>query len=166
MVYTINMKSTLKAYRTGAMGAILDEYERAMQDMITLFPKISQENFLRILDPDTPDPNCQSIQTILQHVIDAGYSYTNYIRERYGIAERIWGPELEQIDMVADQMVQMFEYLVDTSELIEPIADDDWMNVLIRTRWAEVYDLEQLLEHAIVHLLRHRRQLEKFILQL
>jgi hypothetical protein len=26
-------------------------------------------------------------------------------------------------------------------------------------------NLEQLLEHAIVHLLRHRRQIEKFLLQ-
>jgi len=28
-----------------------------------------------------------------------------------------------------------------------------------------VLNLEQLLEHAIVHLLRHRRQMEKFMLQ-
>jgi hypothetical protein len=28
-----------------------------------------------------------------------------------------------------------------------------------------VHNLEQLLEHAIVHLLRHRRQIEKFMLQ-
>ncbi len=28
-----------------------------------------------------------------------------------------------------------------------------------------VLNLEQLLEHAIVHILRHRRQIEKFMLQ-
>ena len=27
------------------------------------------------------------------------------------------------------------------------------------------YDAEQLLEHAIVHILRHRRQIEKFKIQ-
>ena len=27
------------------------------------------------------------------------------------------------------------------------------------------YDAEQLLEHAIVHILRHRRQIEKFMWQ-
>jgi len=29
-------------------------------------------------------------------------------------------------------------------------------------RWGPQYDLEQLLEHAVVHILRHRRQIEKF----
>jgi len=37
------------------------------------------------------------------------------------------------------------------------------MAVQIRSRWGAVYDLEQLLEHAIVHVLRHRRQIERFL---
>lgn len=31
------------------------------------------------------------------------------------------------------------------------------------TRWKVTYDFEQLMEHAIVHILRHRRQVENFI---
>jgi hypothetical protein len=29
--------------------------------------------------------------------------------------------------------------------------------------WGQVFDLEQLLEHALAHLLRHRRQLERWL---
>jgi hypothetical protein len=32
----------------------------------------------------------------------------------------------------------------------------------IAARWGQVYDIEQMMEHAIVHILRHRRQIEKF----
>lgn len=32
----------------------------------------------------------------------------------------------------------------------------------IFTSWNQVYDIEQVTEHAIVHILRHRRQIEKF----
>lgn len=32
----------------------------------------------------------------------------------------------------------------------------------INVRWGQQYDIEQLFEHAIVHVLRHRRQIEKF----
>lgn len=32
----------------------------------------------------------------------------------------------------------------------------------IVTSWGQVYDIEQITEHAIVHILRHRRQIEKF----
>ena len=30
-------------------------------------------------------------------------------------------------------------------------------------KWRQQYDVEQLFEHAIVHVLRHRRQIERFI---
>jgi hypothetical protein len=31
------------------------------------------------------------------------------------------------------------------------------------TGWGQHYDIEQMMEHAIVHVLRHRRQVEKFV---
>jgi len=34
------------------------------------------------------------------------------------------------------------------------------------TPWGQLYDVEQLLEHAIVHILRHRRQIERFLLKI
>ena len=33
----------------------------------------------------------------------------------------------------------------------------------IKVNWGQQYDVEQLMEHAIVHILRHRRQIESFI---
>ena len=33
----------------------------------------------------------------------------------------------------------------------------------IITSWGQRYDIDQLLEHAIVHVLKHRRQIERFI---
>ena len=35
-----------------------------------------------------------------------------------------------------------------------------------KVRWGQTYDVEQLYEHAIVHILRHRRQIERFKLKL
>ena len=32
----------------------------------------------------------------------------------------------------------------------------------IKSGWGQSYDIEQMTEHAIVHVLRHRRQIEKF----
>jgi len=39
------------------------------------------------------------------------------------------------------------------------------MAVQIKPRWGQSYDLEQLLEHAIVQVLRHRRQIERLLVQ-
>jgi hypothetical protein len=45
------------------------------------------------------------------------------------------------------------------------MSAEEISGIVINSRWGTVYDLEGLLEHAIVHLLRHRRQIEKFIWQ-
>lgn len=39
-------------------------------------------------------------------------------------------------------------------------------NKKLITSWGQLYDIEQITEHAIVHILRHRRQIEKFKLAL
>jgi len=36
----------------------------------------------------------------------------------------------------------------------------------ILSRWGQQYDPEQILEHAIVHVMRHQRQIERFLLSL
>ena len=43
------------------------------------------------------------------------------------------------------------------------MTDDEITAVKMDVPWGVRYDLEQLLEHAIVHVLRHRRQIERFL---
>ena len=44
------------------------------------------------------------------------------------------------------------------------MTDKEIENIIMLSPWGVTYNLEQLLEHAIVHILRHRRQIEKFML--
>ncbi len=47
------------------------------------------------------------------------------------------------------------------------LKDKDFENPeKLTTSWGQKYDLEQLIEHAIVHVMRHRWQIEKFIVDL
>ena len=39
-------------------------------------------------------------------------------------------------------------------------------NKKILVAWGQLFDIDQLFEHAIVHILRHRRQIERFLLKL
>jgi hypothetical protein len=69
-----------KAYRKGALGAMMDEYERAASEFRRLVEQIPDDEFVRIVDPQTSDENCWSIQTIMAHVVSSGYGYADYIR--------------------------------------------------------------------------------------
>ncbi len=44
-----------KNYRNGAIGALMDEYERAAWELKTILNKMSAEDFVKIVDPDTKD---------------------------------------------------------------------------------------------------------------
>ena len=59
-----------KIYRPGAIGAILDEYERGLGDLKKLVSYLSEDDFTRTLDSDTTDPDCKSAQTIIVNVIN------------------------------------------------------------------------------------------------
>ena len=82
-----------KIYREGALGALMDEYERAAKDLQKLLRTIDSTTYLLILDTKTKDKDCRSIENIMNHVVRAGYSYSNYIRKQFGEeVSFVWRP--------------------------------------------------------------------------
>ena len=150
-------------FRTGAIGALMDEYERAAIELKNLIEIISESDFEKIIDPDTNDEDCRSVQTIISHVINSGYSYSNYIRDWYSITKSSPERRLYSKKEFAIEFNKMLAYTSDTLDGKWEISDQEIQKVKMIVRWGPQYDLEQLLEHAIVHVLRHRKQIEKFI---
>ncbi len=75
-------KKHLEDYRKGAIGALMDEYARAAFELKSLVENVGETDYTRIADAETKDADCHSIQTIMNHVVHAGYSYTNSIRRK------------------------------------------------------------------------------------
>ena len=152
-----------KSYRKGAIGALMDEYERASLDLKLLLRAISEDRFLEILDKLTSDDDCRSVQTIITHVVGAGFGYADYIRGCFGIASTAPERRLLSRAEAEAQIDAMLEYTVETLEGRWEMREDEITSVVIDSRWGVRYDLEQLLEHAIVHILRHRRQIQRLM---
>ncbi len=150
--------------RVGAKGALLDEYERAVKELKEFITTFSDQELVRILDAKTDDEDCRSIQSILTHVVCSGIGYIIYIRNAQG--EQLPFVEKEQLSSIGEYQLalqQMFSYaeqlFIDYPDLvIETFEHTEKINV----SWGQQYDVEQMFEHAIVHILRHRRQLEGF----
>jgi uncharacterized damage-inducible protein DinB len=149
------------AYRNGAVGALMDEYERAASDLRRLVERFDEEAFDRILDPRTSDENCRSVQTILAHVVFAGYGYADCIRGALAMEPRRPPKRLLSHREGLKEFDAMLRYTVETLDGQWELTDERIQGIVIQSRWGVTYDLEQLLEHAIVHILRHRRQIEK-----
>jgi len=152
-----------KTLRKGGVGAMMDEYERAAAEVSGLLQRIGDDEFELVRDLETKDEGCRSIQTILKHVESAGYGYAGYIREAYGVGAKRPDIALPKRLEVPARLEAMLAYTAATLEGKWELSDEEIMAVQIRSRWGTTYDLEQLLEHAIVHVLRHRRQIERFL---
>lgn len=159
----------MKQFRNnGTIGAILDEYEKSINELKKVLNNISNEHLTAIADDKTKDPDCNSIQSILTHVIRAGFCYIIEIRNSLGeqidFVERKTLKNVEQYKSELDIMFKYNEQLFkDYPNLKLEEKDPDKK---IKVAWGQHYDVEQLLEHAIVHILRHRRQIERFLIKL
>ena len=156
-------------YRTnGAIGALLDEYEKAINELTMTIDGLDKNGLALVVDSETKDEDCKSVQTLLTHIIQSGFTYVVEIRK--------WiGEEVDYRDKVILNNIQ--EYKSELSEMFNFTESlfIDYPDIMlteldiskkIKVRWGQTFDVEQLMQHAIVHILRHRRQIEKFKLKI
>lgn len=159
--------STSKKYRDGAVGALMDEYERAAEELKEVLQTIDQVNFTIIVDSITKDEDCRSVQTIMRHVVRSGHGYANYIRKQFGDS---WTPfqleeDIHTIEIACSELDKMLVYTLETLQDKWDLTFKEALQNSMKVSWGQTFDFEQLLEHAIVHILRHRRQIERFKLK-
>ncbi|RED26181.1 putative damage-inducible protein DinB [Flavobacterium cutihirudinis] len=150
--------------RKGAIGALLDIYEQAISDLKNVIKSIPDNALTKIID-ETANEDCKSLQTILSHVVRSGYIYAINIQslKEHTISKPEKVFRLTIADYLED-LTNVFEY---TENVFRAFTDDELEEyndaLKIKTGWGQSYDIEQLTEHAIVHILRHKRQIEKII---
>lgn len=154
-----------KPYRTGATGALLDIYEQAIADLANTIVDIPDQTLAVIVDPHTHDENCRSVQAILSHVVSSAFGYATSMHN-------LKAPDLQRpekafhntVQEYLDDLARVFEF---TETIFKNIKDSELEqndnSLKIKTSWGQLYDIEQLMEHAIVHILRHRRQIERML---
>jgi uncharacterized damage-inducible protein DinB len=149
--------------RQGATGALLDLYEQAITNLKKTIESIPDHVLTIITDHQTMDENCKSIQMILSHVVHSGYGYATYIHNSKG--HNIERPKKvfhTNIMEYSEDLANVFNY---TENIFKEIKDEELEqtddSLKIKTGWGQLYDIEQMMEHAIVHVLRHNRQIER-----
>jgi uncharacterized damage-inducible protein DinB len=152
-----------KTYRQGTVGALLDEYEKAISELQICIKDIPDKDLTIVTDATTTDLNCRSLQTILSHVVSSAFSYAVYVQALNGY--KAIRPDKIFHTTVKAYIAALTDAFVYTTTVFKDIKDPqleqpDHLKKVI-TSWEQTYDIEQMMEHAIVHVLRHRRQIEK-----
>lgn len=143
----------------------MDEYERAAAEIKSLIGRIPEDDYLRIVDSETKDDDCRSVQTIMSHVVRSGYGYADYLRKEFSIDSENPGYRLLDYRETGDKLDEMLRYTARTLEGRWEMSREEILGTVMTTPRGATLHLEALLQHAIVHILRHRRQIEKFTWQ-
>jgi hypothetical protein len=151
-----------RTFRPGAIGALMDEYERVALELKNLLSIISQEEFIKIIDPYSEDEDCKSMQSIMKHVVSAAYRYADQI---CSFLKKPITPHNYHIYNVVHAIDELENVINFTSVIVSDkykMTDEEIESTEQETRWGR-YNIEMMFEHAIVHILRHRRQIEKIM---
>jgi uncharacterized damage-inducible protein DinB len=148
----------------GAVTALLEIYRQTISDFKKSIEKIPDSELPVIFDPQTTDENCKSIQSILSHVVHAGFGYATNIHNLKG--NKIERPPKTFHLTIKEYLGDLDNVIIYTENIFKEINDhdlDQFDTLKIKSSWGQWYDIEQMMEHAIVHVMRHKRQLGPLI---
>lgn len=158
-----------QTFRKGSIGAILDEYEVALADLKKTIRKISDTDLVKIVDAKTRNPNCKSVQTILTHIVKCGYFYPILILRNKFPGKEFALPTISHLKSIKEYNNALDEMFFYNEQSLGKLKESDMWNYAkgrMDSGWGQIFDYDQIMEHAIMHIYRHRRQIQKFIIKL
>lgn len=152
--------------KSALIEALLDEYRRVIEDLKGHLRGVTPRQLTTVADPGTSNPDCVSIQAVLTHVVFCGYNYLHLMDHHRG--GTTWPrPKRVRHDDVAAYAAALDRLWADTAAFLAGVKPSEMTQFdparKLRAGWGELYDFEQLMEHAIVHVSRHRRQIVRFL---
>jgi len=152
-----SLESTL---RPGPLGALTDETQRAVDRFVAAWEGLDAT----ALDAQRQaQGELRTVRQVAEHVLHAAHIYLNLQRRAFGLDPLAWVPPpadpaglRQELRAIPDQAWSLLRDKADWD-------DERLCAVRMTATWGQEYDLEQLLEHALVHVLRHSRQVEGWL---
>lgn len=150
--------------RPGPFGALMDEYAHAAEDFCRVVETFDATRFGSTRAGNSAETI--SPRAVCLHVIGGAHRYAHYIRKARGVdfIER-YEPDPASLRAPRDVRPLLAEGTVLTEVTVEPLlhaGEKEIQALSFIVRWGPRYDPEMIVEHAVCHLLRHRRQLERW----
>lgn len=131
---------------------------------LRLFVEIWKEaNSLNISLPKTDDKDYESLSTLLRHVLRSAGNYMNWICDKLELPNPKINsvPDLEIIQYEAEQYLN---HVLEKWRLpLSEIEEKKFHSPTYTSNWGVSYCIDAMLEHAVMHPIRHEFQLKKII---
>jgi uncharacterized damage-inducible protein DinB len=150
----------LKSYKYNGARSLVLLHERHMRSFVETWKEAKS---LEIKLPETDDLDYQSLETLLFHVLRAARGYMTWIWENLNLPDpKIDSPpDVNEIEKEAGIYTS---YLLEKWKLpLSEIEEDKFHSPTFKSRWGVEYCIDAMLEHAVMHPIRHEFQLRNLI---
>ena len=147
-------------YKYNGARALVILHERYMRTCLRTWQEAKR---LDIKLPVTNDGDYQSLDTLLRHVLRASRGYMTWMCEQLNLPD----PEIEKTPETDRIVVEAENYLTHLLEKwrspLARIPEEQFHNPTYLSRWGTAYCIDAMLEHAVMHPIRHEFQLRNLI---
>lgn len=148
------------AYRYKGARALVLLHEQYLRSCLQTWREAKQ---LNIDLPETDDQDYQSLETLLHHILRAARGYMTWICEKLELPDPEIAPQPvpDRVEADADAFVV---HLLDKWRLpLADIPEEKFHQPTFTSRWGVDYCIDAMLEHAVMHPIRHEFQLRNLI---
>jgi uncharacterized damage-inducible protein DinB len=149
----------LEHYTYRGARACVIMHEQFMQDFLDLWWAAKSAE---IILPKTEDTDYQSLDHLLVHVLRASRNYMTWMCEKLNLPDPQINmqPGVEEVEETCDEYL---EHLLERWR--EPLVavPESAFDAVHKARWGSDMTIESMLEHAVMHPLRHSFQLEELL---
>jgi len=149
-----------KKYKYNGARALVLLHEQYLRSCMDTWREAKRTN---VTLPNTDDQDYQSLETLLRHILRAARGYMTWICEQLDLPD----PGIEKVpetDLIEEQAGEYIEHLLEKWRLpLADIPEEKFHTPTYTSRWGVNYCIDAMLEHAVMHPIRHAFQLQNLI---
>jgi hypothetical protein len=154
------MPSLDLTYRSRAVRALVLLHDEHLRRFLVVW---NQARAVSVVLPKTDDPAYASLDTLLHHVLRAARGYMTWMCEKLELPD----PEIQvppDPTVLSRDPESYLEHVLEKwrTPLLE-VGDDRLEAPEYPSRWQTRYCIDAMLEHAVMHPIRHAFQLDELI---
>ena len=151
------MKSeTFPIYEYNGARSLIILHAKHINSFFKVWCKAKDHN---VLLPNTEDPDYESLETLLRHVLNSSGGYLTWICKKLNLPD----PKIRKVsdlDKILQEAPEYINQLLEKwkSQLVN-VKEENFYTPSFTSKWGSEYCIDAMLEHAVMHPLRHEFQL-------
>ena len=153
-------QSELPKYKYNGARAMVILHEKHLRSCIQTWKEAKS---LNIKLPVTDDENYNSLDMLLRHILRAARNYMVWMCAKLNLPDPQIEvqPEPEDIQSKADEFLN--HLLEKWRSPLADVAEEEFLDNSFKSTWGVDYCIDAMLEHAVMHPIRHEFQLRNLM---